>query len=67
MRKPVLATLLALLCSIPAVSQTAPAGASGQAAATPMGTLRELIPGHYVYADEDGLLVSEKALELPEG
>jgi glyoxylase-like metal-dependent hydrolase (beta-lactamase superfamily II) len=50
MRKPVLATLLALLCSIPAVSQTAPAGASGQAAATPMGTLRELIPGHYVYS-----------------
>ncbi len=27
----------------------------------------DFIPGHYVYADEDGLLVSEKALELPEG
>lgn len=25
------------------------------------------VPGHYVYADEDGLLVSETALELPEG
>lgn len=23
------------------------------------------VPGHYLYADEDGLLVSEKALELP--
>ena len=27
----------------------------------------DFIPGHYVYADEDGLLVSEKPLELPEG
>ena len=26
----------------------------------------DFIPGHYLYADEDGLLVSEKALELPE-
>lgn len=26
----------------------------------------DFVPGHYVYADEDGLLVSEKALELPE-
>jgi regulator of ribonuclease activity A len=24
------------------------------------------VPGHYVYADEDGIVVSEKALELPE-
>lgn len=24
------------------------------------------LPGHYLYADEDGLVVSEKALELPE-
>jgi cyclase len=52
MRKPVLAVLLVLLCTIPAVSQTSPAGAAGQAAtaAPPMGTLREIIPGHYVYS-----------------
>lgn len=52
MRKPVLAVLPVLLCTIPAVSQTSPAGAAGQAAAAaaPMGTLREIIPGHYVYS-----------------
>jgi cyclase len=52
MRKPVLAVLLVLLCTIPAVSRTSPAGAAGQAAAAaaPMGTLREIIPGHYVYS-----------------
>jgi regulator of ribonuclease activity A len=26
----------------------------------------DFIPGHYVYADEDGIVVSEKALELPD-
>lgn len=25
----------------------------------------DFVPGHYVYADEDGIVVSEKALELP--
>ncbi|MBI1317634.1 MAG: putative 4-hydroxy-4-methyl-2-oxoglutarate aldolase [Candidatus Hydrogenedens sp.] len=27
----------------------------------------DFVPGHYLYADEDGILVSAKPLELPEG
>ena len=52
MQKPVFAVLLVLICTVPAVSQTSSAGAPGQAAvaATPTGTLREIIPGHYVYS-----------------
>lgn len=44
--------LLLLLWSISAFSQAPSPVAAGQAAATatPMGTLREIIPGHYVYS-----------------
>ncbi|HEX2460136.1 MAG TPA: hypothetical protein VHJ58_08290, partial [Vicinamibacterales bacterium] len=44
--------LLLLLWSISAFSQAPSPAAAGQAAAAaaPMGTLREIIPGHYVYS-----------------
>jgi glyoxylase-like metal-dependent hydrolase (beta-lactamase superfamily II) len=44
--------ILLLLGSIAAFSQPSPSNAAGQAAAggTPAGTLRQIVPGHYVYS-----------------
>ena len=52
MPKPTLGVLLLLLGCLPAFSQQPPPSPAGQAAAerTPAGTLRQIIPGHYVYS-----------------
>ncbi|MGH9255309.1 MAG: MBL fold metallo-hydrolase [Vicinamibacterales bacterium] len=52
MPRPMLGVLLVLLGSASVSSQQPPQGAAGQAAASanPAGTLRQLIPGHYVYS-----------------
>src|SRR5688572_23072492 len=50
MPKSVLVVVLVLLCGGSAFSQQPPAGGRGQAADRPTGTLRQIIPGHYVYS-----------------
>jgi cyclase len=51
MRNPVLALLPVLMCGAVASSQPSQAaGAQAAAGGNPTGTLRQLIPGHYVYS-----------------
>ena len=50
MPKSVLVVVLVLLCGGSGFSQQPPAGGRGQASGRPTGTLRQIIPGHYVYS-----------------
>jgi glyoxylase-like metal-dependent hydrolase (beta-lactamase superfamily II) len=50
MPKSVLGVVLVLVCGASAFSQQPPAAGRGQAADRPTGTLRQIIPGHYVYS-----------------
>ncbi len=52
MPKPTLGALLLFLGGVAAFSQRPPSNAAGQATAerNPSGTLRQIIPGHYVYS-----------------
>ena len=67
MPKPTLGVLLLLLGGLPAFSQQPPPSPAGQAAAgrTPDGTLRQIIPGHYVYSSttyNSGIIVTSEGV-----
>ena len=67
MPKATLGLLLLLLGSLPAFSQQPPGNPDGQAAAerTPAGTLRQIIPGHYVYSSttfNSGVIVTSEGV-----
>jgi glyoxylase-like metal-dependent hydrolase (beta-lactamase superfamily II) len=63
MRKSTLGAALLLLACVSAFSQQPPSNRAGQAAAerNPTGTLRQIIPGHYVYSSatyNSGIIVT---------